>query len=581
VRSAVYRSASPADRREAHDALACVTDPAADPDRRAWHRAHATAMPDEAVAAEMVHSADRAAGRGGMTAAAAFLERAARLTPDPERRAQRALDAAEAKLAVADAAAASELLAAAAGPAGALARARRERVGAQIAFASRRGRDAPPLLLAAARRLDPLDAAMARDTYLEALAAAMFAGRLGSGPDEREIAAAVLASDRGTSAADALLDALVVRFTEGYAAGAEPLQRATRRFLEPGEDPRWIWLACRLAQDLWDDELWHALATRGVRIARETGALQLLAVMLNFLAAYEVHGGAFDSAALLIEEVDAITQATGIPPLKYSTGLLAASRGNEAQSRPLFDWAMRNLTERGEGSALGAHGWMNGLMLNANGHYGEALAAARMTCEYEDVIFCGFALVELIEAAVRTGDFPAAANALDRLTVSTRAVGTDWALGVQARCFALVSGDEAWFQSSIERLEGSRAVVELARSRLVYGEWLRREHRRVEAREALRSAYADFSRIGAEAFAERARRELLATGETAHRGTADGRDTLTPQEVQVARLARDGHSNPEIGAQLFISPRTVEYHLHKVFRKLDVRTRKQLRDVLA
>jgi len=356
VRSAAYRAAPAPERREVHRALADATDARLDPDRRAWHRARAADGPDEAVAGELVHSAGRAQARGGLSAAAAFLQRAAELTPEPARRVERSLAAAQAKLDVADTASASGLLGAAElGPVDELQRARLERLRAQIAFASQRGRDAPPLLLEAARRLEPLDAAMARDTYLEAIASAMFAGRLGTGPDEREVAEAARASNRPPTqgAADLLLDALVTRFTEGYAASVEPLSRALRAFGEPdggGEDRRWLWLVCRLAQDLWDDELWHVLATRGVRVARETGALSLLPNALNYLAALNVHSGAFATAAALINEVDSITQATGIPSLGYSAAMLTAMRGNQAQALPLLERGRRNLTERGEGS---------------------------------------------------------------------------------------------------------------------------------------------------------------------------------------------------------------------------------------
>jgi DNA-binding CsgD family transcriptional regulator len=587
VRSAVYRAANPSDRRDAHRALADATDPAVDPDRRAWHRAYATDTPDEAVAAEMERSAGRAQRRGGLAAAAAFLQRAAELTPDPALRVERLLAAAQVKLEVADAISASDLLAAAElGPLDELRRARLERLRAQIAFASRRGRDAPPLLLAAARRLEPLDAAMARETYLEAVASAMFAGRLGSGPDEREVAEAARASDpvEPQGAPDQLLDALVTRFTEGYAASVAPLSQAVRAFDRPDAaeaDRRWLWLACRLAQDLWDDELWHALATRGVRVARDTGALHLLPNALNYLAALDVHSGAFGTAAVLVEEVDAITEATGQPPLKYAACMLAAARGNREQAQPLFDFAWRSVTTRGEGSAVGQYYWLVAMQHNGHGQYGKALEAAQQACEHEDVMAYGWALAELVEAGVRAGRPDEAAAALDRLSERTRASGTDWALGVEARCRGLVSDDEAPYRESIERLARSRAAVDLARSRLLYGEWLRRENRRTDARELLRAAHESFSHMGAEAFAERARRELLATGETARRITEDTRDALTPQEVQVARMARDGHTNPEIGAQLFISPRTVEYHLRKVFRKLDVNSRKELRDALA
>jgi len=584
LRSAAYRAASAPERREVHRALAAATDAEADPDRRAWHRARAANRPDEAVAGELERSAGRAQGRGGLSAAAAFLQRAAELTPDPATRVERLLAAARARLDVADAASASDLLAAAElGPAGELQRARLERLRAQIAFASRRGRDAPPLLLEAARRLDPLDEAMARETYLEAIAAAMFAGRLGTGPDEREVAQAARASNRvpALGTADLLLDALVTRFTEGYAASAGPLSRALRAFGEPGgggEDRRWLWLACRLAQDLWDDELWHMLATRGVRLARETGALQLLPNTLNHLAALNVHSGAFATAAALIDEVDSITEATGIPPLKYSACMLAAARGDDALA--LFEWSRRNLTERGEGSSLGQLWWLTAWRHNGHGQYGEALAAARQACEHEDVMAYGRALAELIEAAVRIGRPDEAAAALGRLSERTRASGTEWALGVDARCRALLSDEEALYRESVERLARSRAAVELARSRLLYGEWLRRENRRIDAREQLRAAHEMFSRMGAAAFAERARRELSATGETVRKRTVETAGELTTQETQVARLAAQGQTNPEIAALLYISPRTVEYHLHKVFSKLGISSRRELRKAL-
>jgi DNA-binding CsgD family transcriptional regulator len=587
VRSAVYRASEPGERRDAHRALADATDPALDPDRRAWHRARATATPDEAVAGELARSADRAQGRGGLAAAAAFLQRAAELTPDPATRVERSLAAAQAKLEVADAAAASELLVAAElGPLDELQRVRLERLGARIVFMTRRGREAPPLLLDAARRLDPLDARMARQTFLEAFASTMYAGRLGTGPDARGVAEAARASSRvqPEGPADALLDALVIRFTEGYAAGVAPLSRALRAFTEPdggGADRRWLWLACRLAQDLWDDELWQALAARGVQVARATGALNLLPNAANHLAAFSVHSGAFTTTLALIDEVEAVTRGTDHAPLHYAALLLAATRGDQARLAAIGGPGVPSAKERGEGLSLGVLGWVTALLHNGHGQYGEALAAAREACEYEDVMAYGQGLAELVEAGVRGGAPDEAAGALDRLSERARASGTEWALGVEARCRGLLSDDESAYRESIERLSRSHAAVQLARSRLVYGEWLRRENRRSDAREHLRVAHDSFTRIGAEAFAERARRELVATGETVRRITVETRDALTPQEAQVARLARDGHTNPEIGAQLFISPRTVEYHLRKVFRKLDVTTRRELRGALA
>ena len=583
VRSAAYRAATVLERREVHRALAEETDARLDPDRRAWHRARAADGPTESVASELEQSADRAQARGGLAAAAAFLQRSVELTPDASRRIDRSLAAARVKLDIADTASASELLGAARiGPLNELQRARLERLGAKLVFTSQRGRDAPPLLLAAARRLEPLDATLARETYLEALASAMFAGRLATGPDEREVAAAARGSSRGPalSAADGLLDALVTRFTEGYAAAVEPLSHALQAFGgsdSSGGDRQWLWLACRLAQDLWDDELWHALATRGVRLARDTGALHLLPNAVNHLAALNVHSGAFATAAVLIDEVEALTQATGLPPLKYAACLLAAARGDGALLQAIAEAPLQGAVTRGEGSALGGFGRFTALLHNGHGRYNEAFAAARESSEHEDVMHYGWALVELIEAAVRSSRLAEAATALDRLSERTQAAGTEWALGIEARCRGLLDDDESLYQESVERLARSRAEVELARARLVYGEWLRRENRRVDAREQLRAAHEMFGRMGADAFAERARRELSATGETVRKRTADTLDELTTQEAQVARLAAQGRTNPEIGAELFISPRTVEYHLHKVFPKLGINSRKELR----
>ena len=309
-------------------------------------------------------------------------------------------------------------------------------------------------------------------------------------------------------------------------------------------------------------------------MARETGALHLLPNAANHLAALNVHSGAFATAEVLIDEVDRITQATGLPPLKYAAIMLAAVRGQEAAA--LFEGAWRNLLQRGEGSGVGLWWRLTALRENGRGRYHEAFIAAQRACEHEDVIAYGGALVELVEAGVRSGRPAEAAAALDRLSERTQPAGTDWALGVAARCRAVLRDDELLHRESLERLARSRATLELARSRLVYGEWLRRANRRTDAREVLRAAYDSFSQMGAEAFTERARRELLATGESVRRLTPDTRDALTPQEVQVARLARDGHTNPEIGAQLYLSPRTVEYHLHKVFAKLGITSRKEL-----
>jgi DNA-binding CsgD family transcriptional regulator len=567
--------------------LAEATDADIDPDRRAWHRARAAVGVDEEVAAELERSADRAQARGGAAAAAAFLAHATELTPDPATRGRRALAAAQAKFDAAASDAALELLATAElAPLDELQRARLERLRAEIAFARTRGSDAPSLLLDAARRLEPLDAAMARETHLEAMAAAMFAGRFGDHPDVRATAEAAHGAPPARQlprASDLLLDGLATRFTEGYAAGLPPLRTALVAFRELGgstlSDVRWLWLACRLAQDLWDDELWGELATRGLRVARETGALSMLPIAATYRASLHVHAGNFVAASSLIEEADAITQATDMAPLKYASLMLAGWRGNEAEGLSLIEAGRLEATARGEGMGLGVVEWATALLYNGCGRYAEALAAAQRGCEHDDVGLLAWSLAELIEAGVRTGATEAAAAAFDRLSERTRASGTDWALGIEAGSGALLSdGEDAerLYREAVERLASSRGVVHLARARLRYGEWLRRENRRIDAREQLRAAHDLFGDIGAEGFAERARHELVATGETVRSRTDDVRGVLTPQEAHIARLARDGLSNPEIGAQLFISPRTVQYHLRKVFLKLGITSRNQL-----
>ena len=591
ARSAAYRAAAVRERQEIHRALAEVTDPSADPDRRAWHRAQAALEPDETVAGELERSADRAQGRGGIAAAAAFLERATDLTPDPARRGARALAAAQAKFEAGDANAAYQLLAAAEiGPLDDLRHAQLARMRAHIVFAQRRGSDAPALLLDAAKRLEALDAGLARETYLEALGAAVFAGRLGGRCGVREVAEAARAAPPGPEPRpiDLLLDGAATRFTEGYGAGVPAVRRALQAFRPEalrGEDDilRWLWLAWLLAGDLWDDEAWHELATHAVRLARETGALTLLPLDLEYRAGVHVHAGEFAAASALVEEADAISAATGNAPLRYASLFLDAWRGDEARALKLIETRARDATASGEGRAIGLVKCITAVLYNGLGRYEAALAGAQRACEHEDLVFFGWSLVELVEAGARSGAHDAAAVALRQLEERTRVAGTNWALGILARSSALLSSGQAadaLYREAIERLGRCRIVVHLARAHLVYGEWLRRENRRLDAREQLRIAYEMLSRIGAEAFAERARAELLATGETVRKRTIETSEVLTAQEALVARLAAQGRTNPEIGTQLFISARTAEYHLRKVFTKLGISSRRSLRDAL-
>jgi DNA-binding CsgD family transcriptional regulator len=591
VRSAVYRAASAHERQDVHRVLAEAIDPETEPDRRAWHRAEATLAADEDVAADLERSAGRARARGGLAASAAFLERAVRLTLDPALRTRRALAAAQAKFEAAAPGVAYELLAIAEmGPVDELQRARLERLRTQIAFAQKRSSDVPPLLLDTAKRLEPLDPQLARETYLEALGAAIFAGRESADRGVFEAAQAARAAPpaaRPPRPIDLLLDGLTTRFTEPYAAALPPLRRALHAVLgdqRSEQTMRWPWLACPvtpepLAPELWDDKRWEELASRAVRLARDAGALTVLPIALTYRAHVHVHAGEFAAASALIDEADALARAAGNAPLRYTSLVLVAWRGDEATARNVIAASIQDATARGEGRAIGLAHYATAVLDNGLGRYGDALAAAQRACAHEDLAFFGWALVELVEAGARGDAHKVASDALCRLGERTRASGTDWALGIQARSEALLSEGEAaesLYREAIQRLARSRIAVHVARGHLVYGEWLRRERRRVDAREQLRTALEMFTGMGAEAFAERASAELLATGERARKRTVETREDLTAQEAQIARLARDGLSNPEIGARLFISPRTVEYHLHKVFAKLDISSRNEL-----
>jgi DNA-binding CsgD family transcriptional regulator len=591
LRSAVYGAAPDSERRKVHRALAAATDPASDPDRRAWHLAHGAEGPDEGVAQDLERSATRARARGGLPATAAFLEKAALLTLDSAQRAKRALAAASAKHEAGDPSAALRLLVAAErGPLDDLQLARLERLRARLAFALRRGRDAPELLLRAGQRLEPLEPALSRETYLEALAAAVFSGRLGTGHAIGEVAKAVKGgppAPRPSGPIDLLLDGLVIRFTDGYSAAIGPLRQTLEAFREAGssdETTRWLWLACRVAGDLWDDEMWHVLTTREVQLARDAGALTVLPYALTYRAIVDVHAGDFAAASTLIEEADAIATVTGNPPLAYTSLALAGWRGQEDRALQLFEVACQDARRRGEGISITTASFAAAVLYNGLGRYNEALPAAEDALKLDELGLFGWALIELIEAAARSGDGAMAASAFERLSSRTRLSGTDWAYGVEARSHALLSDGPAaedLYLEAIERLGRSRMKAHLARAHLVYGEWLRRQGRRVDARRPLRAAHELFAVIGAEAFADRAHRELLATGERTRSRRPDTRNQLTSQELQIALLARDGLSNPEIGARLFISPRTAEYHLHKIYGKLGISSRTELHLVLA
>jgi DNA-binding CsgD family transcriptional regulator len=588
ARSAVYRAAGPDERSEVHRALAEATDPTIDPDRRAWHRAQATSQPDDNVAAELERSAARAQARGGFAAAAAFLERSSVLTLDRARRAARALAAAEAKE---QAGALDDALAlvssAEVGPLDDVQRAQVDVIRARISFAADRGSEAPRLLLTAAKRLEPLDRGAARQIYLDALTAALFAGRLGGEVDTRRVAAAARAApppEPPAHAADLLLDGLAVLITDGAAAGTPVLRKALTAFgndeIGADEGLRWLWLAGRAAGYIWDYENWDALTRKQVRLARESGALTVLPLTLSTRAGVELYAGNLADASSLIAEANAITDATDSRTVPYAPLALVAFRGREADASRLIEATTQDFVARGEGMGLTLAQWATAYLHNGLARYDIALAAAEQAAEDpHELWFSPWTMVELIEAATRSGRGERAESALEVLSETTRASGTPWARGIEARSRALLAEGEAaetLYCEAIQHLRPTRLRVDLARTHLLYGEWLRRERRRIEARTELRMAHELFSEFGMEAFAERARVELEATGERARRRTVDTLGDLTPQEAQISRLVAQGHTNKEIAAQLFISPSTVEYHLRKVFRKLGVKSRTQL-----
>jgi DNA-binding CsgD family transcriptional regulator len=601
VRSAAYRAASLQERQAVHRALAETTDPELDPDRRAWHWAQATPVPDEAVAGELERSAGRAQARGGLAAAAAFLERSALLTPQPDRRPQRLLAAARAKR---DAGALEEalglLVAVDAGPLDALAAAEAEHLRGQIALVQRRGDEAGRLLLSAARRLEPINAALARETHLEALGTAAWAGDLDGLGVLQAVAEAARAAPPGPDpprAVDVLLEGLALRLTEGYAAAAPTLTRALRLALAldlaSDEVGRWLWLAggratvWLVALELWDADAWHALVTAQARLARDTGALVQLQYALNSLAAAHLFAGELTTATRLLDEERLIAEATGNPPIGYTEMTLAAWRGQEPAASKLIEATAREATARGLSRMVNAATSASSVLYNGLGRHDLAGEAAWQAFERDQLGFGPFVVSELAEAASRTGDRARVQAALDWLaerTQGTRVTPSEWVLGIQARVRALLSeGDAAedLYRASIAHLGRTRVRVQLARGHLLYGEWLRRRRRRLDAREQLRTAHHLLDTMGVEAFAARARRELRATGQTARRRTVTTSGELTAQEAVIARLARQGLSNPEIGTRLYISARTVQYHLGKVFTKLDIGSRAQLAQVLA
>ncbi|MEU6070047.1 AAA family ATPase [Streptomyces sp. NPDC047082] len=567
ARSAAYRAATPQERRRAHEALACVTDPVAEPDRRAWHRAQASSGPDEQVAAELEASATRARERGGVAAAAAFLERSAALTISPVRRAERVLAAVQAKLSVGDFDTAAELLTTVrtddAGQA-----ARTDLLRGKLSFVRRRGDEGPTAyLLRAAARLAATDPAWSRECYLDAIEMGLLLGGL-----DHVVEAVGKAPPSGepVSGAVAVLTGLISLVRDGHSAAGKILGPVV------ADADAEVWakrpsLGFMLATELWNFDAMYGIATRAVAAGRESGSFHALPIGLAMQAAVTVHTGDFGAAMELISEEEAIADATGAAPLVYPRLHLAALRGRRKEAVELFasvDHRM-SLSVR----------WATAVLSNGLADYPAALKAAKQAVEYGAVGTAGLALPELVEAAVRCGETEVAAAALTSLQERTQAARQAWGLGVEAYARALVTEDESAYQEAIDLLDDSALVVYRARAHLLYGEWLRRQGRRRDARSPLRLAHERLSALGVEAFAERAAGELRATGEQARSRTSKASDQLTMQEVHIARLVADGATSKEVAAKLFLSPRTVDAHLRNIFRKLGLTSRRQLRDL--
>jgi DNA-binding CsgD family transcriptional regulator len=580
LRAAVYRSADPRERRAAHAALAAGTDAEHDPDRRAWHRALAAVGPDEDVAETLVDSADRARARGGAAATAAFLERAAALTGEDTPRAARLVAAAAAKLEAGAPGEARALLDVA--PLKALDvpnRARAELLRGRITYAVRRGPEATGGLLRAAKQLEHVDVRLARETHADALFAAMTDGRFGGAiRHAAELAAGVGRSDAAPITADLVLEGLIAIVAGDLSRGFGSLRRALTRRDDAFWDSR-IMMVAALALEIWDLSLYAEHTERAVRHAREAGALMRLAQSLGMLAGVRNWMGRLRTSEVLLDEAESLIAFTGTAPT-YPRMTLNAWRAAPGTAE-MLDGVMSDASRRGEGLMVAFADFALALLHNGRGDAGAALPAARRA-SLELPFFKGMALRELIEAAVRADELQVAADALAALRPLTGAAGTDWARGIQACCEAMLAADDdadTLYRASREHLERAGAGGHLARTRLLHGEWLRRDGQRARARVELRAAHDALSAIGAEGFAARAGRELRATGERARKRSPETINNLTPQELHIARIAATGATSKEIATQLFLSPRTIDAHMRSVFRKLSITSRRQLRSI--
>jgi DNA-binding CsgD family transcriptional regulator len=587
VRSAVYKSASAQERRQAHAALAEATYPATDPDRRAWHIGQATVGADEAVARELERSANRAEARGGIAATAAFLERAVVITADPALKAKRALAAAEAKYEAGAHGSAMELLAFIdAGNADEVTLARVDRLRGRVAHLKGRPYEGAQLLLSAAKRLEPLDPGMARNTMLEALDGAIVANDR-SGLLEVAAALPPVTGPDEPQPLQLLLAGWSQLITEGFPSGYQLLKRAMRglreRPISSVVDLRLLFFAIAVAQTCWDDEHWYALSSLHVRHARELGALSELPRALSERARLMEQAGEFAASLAMFDEANSIAEAIGASPRFHSSYGAAMVAGEDAAVAQIeAESAAASLADDEE--TLLTTQISLAVLYNGLGRYQEALAVAQRYCGLHPRGGTGRILMEMVEAAARCGEYDMAVDAFQRLRQRTQNGGTDWALGAEAYAHAIIGegrAAQALYEEASARLNRCRMKMYLARNELVYGEWLRREHRPVEARQRLRDALEMFNAMGARPFAKRAQAELLATGGRAPKARHQLSSELTAQEARVAALASEGLTNQQVAAKLFLSANTVDYHLRKVFQKLNINNRNQLHRALA
>jgi DNA-binding CsgD family transcriptional regulator len=591
IRSAVYYGATDAERRRAHVALSEASDSGPDQDQRAWHRAAAATAPDEDIAAELERIADFARGRGGYAAQAALLRRSVELTPGDQRRARREVALADAELMSGHPDTASDLVDEALPRlTDAMMRGQARRLTGEILFIQGKAREAAVVLEAASRALAPDDRA-ARDTVLQALRAAIWAGPA----DTHQTAtaarsfppAARSAAGSAAEVTDLLLEGFGARFTVGYRAAAGPLRAAIAALLADDLDPaivlRWSGLGVSAAGSLWEDQAMAALSERWVRTARTLGALSELPVALGLHAVSDWQAGCFDDADARWTEMRELIAASNTPGLlgidSRSEGLLLAYRGHTVAARAAGAAQIHESTARGQRGLADVGRYIIAVAHICARNYGAAVNVAQLVVDDDPAFTAEAALPELVEGAARSGNREIAARAFESLSERALVSGTPWALGLRARCQALLDegehAEDAYLES-ISQLKRSRVMVDLARTQLLYGQWLRRAKRRRDARNQLRIAHGAFVAMGAYGFAEQAATELRASGERARVRVPETGFALTPQEARVAGLAAEGSSNNEIAAQLFISPSTVEYHLGKVFRKLNVTSRSQL-----